>query len=73
VPLISKQPRRVKKEQLNVRIDPAVGETLRLYCLFIESTQHHVVEQTLKYAFAKDKEFQAWVKQQETASEDEGA
>ena len=67
MPLISKQHRPVKKDQLNVKIDPAVAESLRMYSLFVESSQHHVVEEALRYLFSKDREFQAWSDQQEPA------
>jgi hypothetical protein len=59
VALIAKEPPVEKKEQLNIRIDPTVGEMLRSYCEFIASGQHYVVEQALRYTFGRDKEFKA--------------
>ena len=64
--LIEKEAPVIKKEQLNVRVDPGVARMLRSYCEFIESGQHHVVEQALEYTFGKDKEFQAWLKRNGT-------
>src|SRR5262245_2128874 len=67
--LIAREPPVEKKEQLNVRIDPTVGELLRSYCEFIASGQHYVVEQALRYTFDRDKEFQAWLKHNRTTGE----
>ena len=53
MPLIDPESTPVKKEQLNVRVDPSVAEMLRNYCDFLKSSsQHHVVEQLLRYAFS---------------------
>lgn len=60
--LIDRETPAVKKEQVNVRVDPEVAQMLRSYCEFIESGQHYVVEQALQFTFRKDKEFQAWLR-----------
>jgi hypothetical protein len=65
VALITKEPPVEKKDQLNIRIDP-VGDLLRSYCELIDSGQHYVVEQALRYTFGRDKEFQAWLKRNRT-------
>jgi hypothetical protein len=49
VALIAKEPPVEKREQLNIRIDPTVGELLGSYCESIASGQHYVVEQALRY------------------------
>ena len=68
MPLIDPESTPVKKEQLNVRVDPSVAEMLRNYCDFLKSSsQHHVVEQLLRYAFSRDREFQAWLEQRPAA------
>ena len=62
--LIDPESAPVKKEQLNVRVHPSVAEMVRNYCEFLKSSsQHHVVEQLLRYAFSRDREFQAWLEQ----------
>ena len=62
--LIDPESAPVKKEQLNVRVHPSVAEMLRNYCKFLKSSsQHHVVEQLLRYAFSRDRDFQAWLEQ----------
>ncbi len=71
MPLIDAESIPLKKEQLNVRIDPTVAETLRAYCEFLNnSSQHHVVEQLLRYAFTRDREFQTWLEQRPKPEED---
>lgn len=68
MPLIDPEAQPVKKEQLNIRLDPAVAEMLRDYCEFLGgSGLHHVLEQLLRYAFSRDKEFQSWLEQHRTA------
>ena len=64
MPLIEPETQPMKKEQLNVRIDPEVVATLRNYCEFLKSSsQHHVVEQSLRYVFGRDTDFQSWLEQ----------
>jgi hypothetical protein len=62
--LIDPEAQPIKKDQLNIRLDPAVAEMLRDYCEFLHgSSLHHVLEQLLRYAFSRDKEFQSWLEQ----------
>ena len=57
----------MKKVVFSARVDPSVVEMLRAYCDFLNSSsQHHVVEQLLQYAFNSDAEFQAWPEQHGT-------
>jgi len=64
MPLIDPELQPVKKDQVTLRLDPDVVETLRNYCEFLNgSSLHHVVEQILRYGFARDKEFQSWLEQ----------
>ena len=47
---------------------------LRDYCEFLQgSSLHHVLEQLLRYAFSRDKEFQSWLEQHKTALEEKTA
>ncbi len=52
-----------KKALFTTPVDPSVVEMLRVYCEFLNSSQHHGVEQFLRYAFSRDKEFHAWLEQ----------
>ena len=64
MPVIEPEAKPRKKVLFTARVDPSVVETLRAYCEFLNSSsQHHVVEQLLRYAFSRDKEFQAWLEQ----------
>jgi hypothetical protein len=45
MPVIEREFIPPKKEQLNIRVDPDVAQTLERYCTFIESSQNYVVEQ----------------------------
>jgi len=62
-----------KKEQVTIRLDPDVLRRLDLYCRFIESCQNYVVEQSLEYAFNKDRDFQDWLLKNGTTAGEDGA
>jgi len=67
MPVIEPEPKPAKKVVFTARLDPRVVETLRAYCDFLNSSsQHHVVEQLLQYAFNSDTEFQVWLEQHGT-------
>ena len=66
--LIEKQVVPAKKEQLSVRLDPRTVALLERYAAFIESSLHHVIEQSLAYTFRKDREFQDWLERTGTAT-----
>lgn len=67
MPVIEPEAKPAKKVVFSARVDPSVVETLRAYCDFLNSSsQHHVVEQLLQYAFNSDTEFQAWLQQHGT-------
>ena len=64
MPVIEPEDKPRKKALFSARVDPSAVEILRADCEFLNSSsQHHVVEQLLRYAFSRDKEFQAWVNQ----------
>ncbi len=72
MPLIEREFIPPKKEQLNVRVDPDVVEMLNRYAAFLNSGQRYVVEQALRYMFAKDSDFQTWLSTQETTGDTGG-
>jgi hypothetical protein len=59
MPLIPSQVKRVR-EAVTVKLDKAVIEQLKLYAEFIDSTQEHVVNESLAITFKRDREFQDW-------------
>jgi hypothetical protein len=55
-------------------LNPHVVEKLRAYCEFLDcSSQHHVVEQLLEFAFRSDGDFQAWLERHGTTRKKDGA
>ena|SRR5579872_5613310 len=57
-------PRQVKpptRIALTCKVPEAVAALLKHYAEFLDSTQEHVVVETLRLAFRRDKEFQAWL------------
>ena len=69
--VIDRQPKLAKKESLSVRLTPQAMRLLERHCQLIDSSAHHVVEEALKFTFAKDRDFQSWLKQNGTKA-DEG-
>jgi hypothetical protein len=51
---------KVKEDTISVRLDCQVIEELKLYSLYLESSQNYVICQVLRKAFRKDKDFTAW-------------
>ncbi len=68
--LIDKEVIPPKKEHLTARIDPDLLQTLNHYCRFIQSSQNYVIEQSLRYMFAKDRDFQLWMNTQGATEEE---
>jgi hypothetical protein len=60
-----------KKEQATVRLNPEVMTQLEAYCRFISSSSNHVVERALLHVFNRDREFQTWLRIQETTGGDD--
>jgi hypothetical protein len=46
---------------LACKLPPQTATLLRLYADFLDSTREYVVDQTLRLAFRRDKEFHAWL------------
>ncbi len=59
-----------RKEQATVRLNPEVMTQLEAYCRFISSSSNHVVERALLHVFSRDREFQEWLRIQETTGGD---
>lgn len=74
MPVIEPEAKPVKKVVFSARVAPSVVETLPAYCDFLNSSsQHHVVERHLHYAFSFDTEFQAWLRKHGTTTRKERA
>ena len=58
--LIPAQTKKVR-EAVTVKLDKSVIDHLKLYAVFIDSTQEHVVNEALALTFRKDKDFQDWL------------
>lgn len=63
-------PRQTKKErdQVTIRLDHDVLQTLEHYCRYLESGRDYVINQCLAFIFRKDKQFAMWLAQQEVPS-----
>ena len=56
---IPKQPK-LERDMLNIRLDRDVHAALQEYTEFLDSSRDYVIGETLRVAFAKDREFQQW-------------
>ena len=65
--LIPAQTKKVR-EAVTVKLDKSVIDQLKLYAVFIDSTQEHVVNEALVLTFRKDKDFQDWIASQKTGA-----
>ena len=57
-------PRQVKapaRIAITCKLPEELATLLKHYAAFLESSQEHVVVETLRVAFRRDKEFQAWL------------
>ena len=73
--VIPKQPKK-ERDQITIRLDRDVLETLEHYCRYLESSRDWVINQCLTFIFRKDKPFTLWLAGQGIASSptfDEGA
>jgi len=59
-------PKQTKKErdQITIRLDRDVLQTLEHYCRYLESGRDYVINQCLGFIFRKDKPFAMWLAQQ---------
>lgn len=62
-------PKQTKKErdQITIRLDRDVLQTLEHYCRYLESGRDWVINQCLTFIFRKDKSFTVWLTQQGVA------
>lgn len=58
--LIPRQPQKARKETVSVRMSPEIIALLDDYCEYLNSGRQHVIEESLRYTFAQDTEFQRW-------------
>jgi predicted transcriptional regulator len=51
---------KLERDMLTIRLDRDVHAALQEYTEFLESSRDYVIGETLRVAFAKDREFQQW-------------
>jgi hypothetical protein len=61
MPLIPRQVKPPARIAITCKVPEAVAALLKHYAEFLESSQEHVVTETLRLAFRRDKEFQTWL------------
>jgi hypothetical protein len=61
MPFIPRQVKLPARVAITCKVPEAVAALLKHYAEFLESTQEHVIVETLRLAFRRDKEFQAWL------------
>ena len=57
---IPKQTRK-EREQITIRLDRDVLQTLESYCKYLESARDYVIGASLEFIFRKDKDFAEWL------------
>ena len=65
--VIPKQPKK-EREQITIRLDRDVLQTLEHYCRYLESGRDYVINQCLTFIFRQDKPFSLWLATQEIAN-----
>lgn len=58
--VIPKQPKK-ERDQITIRLDRDVIQTLEHYCQYLESSRDYVINQCLTFIFRKDKAFTMWL------------
>ena len=60
-------PKQLKKQrdQITIRLDCEVLQTLDHYCRYLESGRDYVINQCLAFIFRKDKQFLMWLANQD--------
>ena len=61
MPFIPRQVKSPVRVGLTCKVPEAIATLLKVYAEFLESSQEHVVTETLRLAFRKDREFQTWL------------
>jgi hypothetical protein len=67
---IPRQPKSPDRVAITCRLPADIAKFLKEYAEFLESSQEHVVSETLRVAFRRDKEFQAWLTSKNAAGTD---
>jgi hypothetical protein len=65
--VIPKQPKK-ERDQITIRLDREVLQTLEHYCRYLESGRDYVINQCLAFIFRKDKPFTMWLAAQGISS-----
>ena len=65
--VIPKQPKK-ERDQITIRLDRDVLQTLEHYCRYLESGRDYVINQCLTFIFRKDKPFSLWLASQGIAN-----
>ena len=58
--VIPKQPKK-ERDQITIRLEREVLQTLEQYCRYLESGRDYVINQCLAFIFRKDKPFAMWL------------
>ena len=58
--VIPKQPKK-ERDQITIRLDREVLETLEHYCRYLESGRGYVINRCLTFVFRKVKPFTLWL------------
>jgi hypothetical protein len=58
---IPRQAKPPARTAITCKVPEEVGQLLKQYAEFLESSQEHVVSEVLRVAFRRDQEFQAWL------------
>ena len=58
---IPKQPKK-ERNQITIRLDRDVLESLERYCRYLDSSPDYVINQCLVFIFRKDRHFTEWAK-----------
>jgi hypothetical protein len=58
--VIPKQPKK-ERDQITIKLDRDVLQTLEHYCRYLESSRDYVINQCLVFIFRKDRLFTEWL------------
>ena len=61
MPFIPRQVKPPARVPITCKVPEEVANLLKQYADFLDSSQEHIVSETLRVAFRRDKEFQAWL------------
>jgi hypothetical protein len=61
MPFIPRQVKPPARLAITCKLPQELATLLKHYAEFMDSSQEHVVTETLRVAFRRDKEFQAWL------------